>query len=79
MKTSSVKANVSFLLVTQMMLQPVTSLWWGKLHVVSICSPQLFKETVRLVNRPRELKVFIFCTNSKGYTSSELIVTHQLN
>ena len=33
---------------------PVTSFWWGKIHVVSVCSPQAFKDSVRLVNRPRE-------------------------
>ena len=33
---------------------PVTSFWWAKTHVVSVCSPQAFKESIRLVNRPRE-------------------------
>ncbi len=31
---------------------PVTSFWWGKTQVVSVCSPQAFKELVVLVNRP---------------------------
>ena len=31
---------------------PVTSFWWAKLHVVSVCSPQAFKELVGLVDRP---------------------------
>ena len=31
---------------------PVTSFWWAKLHVVSVCSPQAFKELVGLVERP---------------------------
>lgn len=31
---------------------PVTSFWWGKTHVVSVCSPLAFKELVGLVQRP---------------------------
>ena len=31
---------------------PVTSFWWGKTHIVSVCSPQAFKELVGLVHRP---------------------------
>ncbi len=34
---------------------PVSSFWWGKTHVVTLCSPQAFKESVVFVNRPREL------------------------
>ncbi|XP_064390631.1 cytochrome P450 20A1-like [Halichondria panicea] len=34
---------------------PVSSFWWGKTHVVTLCSPQAFKESVLFVNRPREL------------------------
>ena len=30
---------------------PVTSFWWGKTHVVSVCSPQAFKDTVKLTDR----------------------------
>ena len=30
---------------------PVTSFWWGKTHVVSVCSPQGFKDTVKLTDR----------------------------
>jgi len=32
----------------------VTSFWWGKEHVVSVCSPQAFKDTVKLTDRPGE-------------------------
>ena len=31
---------------------PVTSFWWGKTHIVSVCSPQAFRELVGLVHRP---------------------------
>ena len=34
---------------------PVISFWWGKTHVVSFCSPQAFKESAVLVNRPGNL------------------------
>ena len=33
---------------------PVTSFWWGKEHVVSVCSPQAFKDTVRLTDKAGE-------------------------
>lgn len=33
---------------------PVTSFWFGKEHVVSICSPQAFKDTVKLTDRAGE-------------------------
>ena len=33
---------------------PVTSFWWGKEHVVSVCSPQAFKDTVKLTDRAGE-------------------------
>ena len=33
---------------------PVTSFWWGKEQVVSICSPQAFKDTVKLTDRASE-------------------------
>ena len=33
---------------------PVTSFWWGKEHVVSVCSPQAFKDTIKLTDRPSE-------------------------
>ena len=33
---------------------PVTSFWWGKEHVVSVCSPQAFKDTIKLTDRPGE-------------------------
>ena len=33
---------------------PVTSFWWGKEHMVSVCSPQAFKDTVRLTYRAGE-------------------------
>ena len=33
---------------------PVTLFWWGKEHVVSVCSPQAFKDTIKLTDRPGE-------------------------
>ena len=33
---------------------PVTSFWWGKEHVVSVCSPQAFKDTIKLTDRAGE-------------------------
>ena len=29
---------------------PVTSFWWGKEHVVSVCSPQAFKDITKLTD-----------------------------
>ena len=29
---------------------PVTSFWWGKEHVVSVCSPQAFKDIIKLTD-----------------------------
>ena len=31
---------------------PITVFWWGTQRVVSICSPQLFKDTMKLTYRP---------------------------
>ena len=33
---------------------PVTSFWCGKEQVVSVCSPQAFKDTVKLTDRAGE-------------------------
>ena len=33
---------------------PVSSFWWGKQQVVSVCSPQAFKDTVKLTDRASE-------------------------
>ena len=33
---------------------PVTSFWWAKTHVVSVCSPRAFEDTQKLYNRPSE-------------------------
>ena len=30
---------------------PVTSFWWGKEQVVSVCSPQAFQDTAHLTDR----------------------------
>ena len=52
---------------------PVTSFWWGKEHVVSVCSPQAFKDTVRLTDRAGERErrgvgdSEIFCNQSQFY------------
>ncbi|XP_065889636.1 cytochrome P450 20A1-like [Dysidea avara] len=35
--------------------QPITMFWWGQQRVVSICSPELFKDTIKLTNRPKLL------------------------
>jgi len=34
--------------------QPIAVFWWGQQRVVSICSPELFKDTIKLTNRPSE-------------------------
>ena len=34
--------------------QPIAMFWWGQQRVVSICSPELFKDTIKLTNRPSE-------------------------
>ena len=37
--------------------KPINTFWWGQERVVSICSPELFKDTTKLINRPsKELK-----------------------
>ena len=33
---------------------PVTSFWWATTQVVSVCSPQAFKELAGLLHRPRK-------------------------
>jgi len=32
--------------------QPIAAFWWGQQRVVSICSPELIKDTVKLINKP---------------------------
>jgi len=32
--------------------QPIVAFWWGQQKVVSICSPEAFKHTIKLINRP---------------------------
>ena len=34
---------------------PVTSFWWQNQHVVSVCSPEAFKDTENVYNKPKEL------------------------
>ena len=42
--------------------QPINTFWWGKQRVVSICSPELFKDTTKLINRPsKKLKYVASC------------------
>lgn len=36
---------------------PVVSFWWGKEQVVSVCSPQAFKDTVKLTDRANQLQI----------------------
>ncbi|XP_065889639.1 cytochrome P450 20A1-like isoform X3 [Dysidea avara] len=33
--------------------QSIAMFWWGQQRVVSICSPELFKDTIKLTNRPK--------------------------
>ena len=40
--------------------QPITMFWWGQQRVVSICSPELFKDTIKLTNRPSESDMYIY-------------------
>ncbi|XP_065890921.1 cytochrome P450 20A1-like isoform X4 [Dysidea avara] len=35
--------------------QPIVAFWWGQQRVVSICSPETFKDTIKLTNRPKAL------------------------
>lgn len=32
--------------------KPLAIFWWGKQRVVSVCSPELFKDTIKLTYRP---------------------------
>jgi len=32
--------------------QPIAMFWWGQQRIVSICSPEMFKDTIKLTNRP---------------------------
>jgi len=32
--------------------QPIAMFWWGKKKVVSICGPEMLKDTMKLINRP---------------------------
>ena len=34
---------------------PVTSFWWGDQHVVSVCSPEAFKATENMYDKPKQL------------------------
>ncbi len=49
---------------------PISSFWWGSTHVVSVCSPQAFKESAQFVNRPRE-------SNNPYYQKIMYIVTNK--
>ena len=35
--------------------QPIATFWWGQQRIVSICSPEMFKDTIKLTNRPSEI------------------------
>ena len=35
--------------------QAMAVFWWGKQRVVSVCSPELLKETIKLTYRPSEM------------------------
>lgn len=32
--------------------RPIVAFWWGRQRVVSICSAEMFKDTIKLTNRP---------------------------
>ena len=38
---------------------PVTSFWWGKEQVVSVCSPQAFKDTAKLTDKAGYLRNYL--------------------
>jgi len=47
--------------------QPIAAFWWGQQRVVSICSPDLIKDTIKLTNKPSMpagSKVQTLCTLS---------------
>ena len=35
--------------------QPIAMFWWGQQRVVSICSPKMFKDTAKLINKPSKV------------------------
>ena len=35
--------------------QPIAAFWWGQQRMVSICSPEMFKDTIKLTNRPSKI------------------------
>ena len=41
--------------------QPIVAFWWGKKRVVSICSPETFKDTLKLINRPSKYNTSNSC------------------
>ena len=34
--------------------KPINTFWWGQERVVSICSPEMLKDTIKLINKPSE-------------------------
>ena len=56
--------------------QPITMFWWGTQRVVSICSPELFKETIKLTDRPSECEMVTYkdvCTYALMCTINILV------
>ena len=47
--------------------QSIAMFWWGQQRVVSICSPELFKDTIKLTNRPSEQKQCRLCAFYKYF------------
>ena len=41
--------------------QPINTFWWGQERVVSICSPEMFKDTIKLINRPGTITHYTTC------------------
>ncbi|XP_065913881.1 cytochrome P450 20A1-like isoform X2 [Dysidea avara] len=35
--------------------QPISVFWWGQKRIVSICSPEMLKDVIKLTNRPKQL------------------------
>ena len=35
--------------------QPINTFWWGQERVVSICSPEMFKDTTKLIDKPSKI------------------------
>jgi len=49
-----------FLMDLHKQFGPISSFWMGRQYVVSIASPELFKEHQSVFDRPRELSLYFY-------------------